>query len=133
MAHATPPALPGLPLIGNLLEYRKDHIDVFWRAYKAFGPIFSLRLGPQRAAVLIGPENHRFFYSQVDKILSLPEVYKFVIPMFGEVLNAASEEAVRKKHLALLQSAFQGRKMGGHLRVMTHEIGAWLDSLGDEG
>lgn len=133
MAVATPPALPGLPLVGNLLEYRKDHIGVFWRAYRALGSIFSLRLGPQRAVVLIGPENHRFFYSQVDKALSLPEVYKFVIPMFGEVLNAAREEAVRKRHLALLQSAFQGQKMRVHLRVMVDETSEWLDSLGDEG
>lgn len=133
MANATPPTLHGLPLLGNLLEYRKDHIDVFWRAYKALGPIFSLRLGPQRAVVLIGPEHHRFFYSQVDKLLSIPEVYKFVIPMFGKVLNAAEEEDVRKQHLALLQSAFQGRKMHDHVRVMAEETGTWLDTLGDAG
>jgi sterol 14-demethylase len=133
MAYATPPALSGWPLLGNLLEYRRDHVNVFWRAYKALGPIFSIRLGPQRAVVLIGPENHRFFYSQIDRILSLPEVYKFVVPMFGPVLNAAKEEDVRKKQLALLQSAFQGNKMRGHVRVMARETSAWLDTLGDEG
>jgi sterol 14-demethylase len=133
MAYATPPALPGLPLLGNLLEYRRDHVEVFWRAYKALGPIFSIRLGPQRAAVIIGPENHRFFFSQVDKILSLPEVYRFVIPMFGKVLNAADEEDVRRKQLALLHSAFQGKKMHSHIEVMVRESSAWLDTLGREG
>jgi len=133
MAYAEPPALPGLPFLGNLLEYRRDHVEVFWRAYKALGPIFSIRLGPQRAVVLIGPENHRFFYSQVDRLLSLPEVYSFVVPMFGPVLNAAKEEAVRKKHLALLHSAFQGKKMDGHVQVMARETSAWLDTLGDAG
>jgi sterol 14-demethylase len=133
MAYAMPPALHGLPLLGNLLEYRRDHVEVFWRAYKALGPIFSIRLGPQRAVVLIGPDHHRFFYSQVDRILSLPEVYKFVVPMFGQVLNAAKEEAVRKKQLALLQSAFQGKKMRAHVQVMVRETTAWLDTLGDEG
>ncbi len=133
MAAATPPNLPGLPLIGNLLEYRKDHIRVFWRGYQTLGAIFSIKLGPQRAAVLIGPENHRFFFHQVDKELSLPEVYRFVIPMFGEVLNAAEEEAVRKNQLALLHSAFQGRKMTRHVEVMIGEIASWLKGLGDEG
>src|SRR5262249_17809174 len=129
----TPPALPGLPLLGNLLEYRRDHLDVFWRSYKALGPIFSIRLGPQRAVMLIGPDHHRFFFTQVDKILSLPEVYKFVIPMFGGVLNAAPEEEVRKKQLALLHSAFQGKKMHGYIKVMVQEISTWLDTLGEAG
>jgi sterol 14alpha-demethylase len=133
MACVTPPALPGLPLLGNLLEYRRDHLQVFWRAYKSLGPIFSVRLGPQRAVVLIGPENHRFFFSQVDKILSLPEVYRFVIPMFGKVLNAADEEEVRRKQLALLHSAFQGPRMHSHIGVMVQETSAWLEHLGRAG
>jgi sterol 14-demethylase len=133
MGHATPPALRGLPLLGNLLEYRRDHVEVFWRAYKTLGPIFSIRLGPQRAVVLIGPDGNRFFFTQVDKILSLPEVYRFVIPMFGKVLNAADSENVRKQQLALLHSAFQGRKMQHHVEIMVRETSAWLDSLGESG
>lgn len=133
MVHVSPPALRGLPLLGNLLEYRRDHLEVFWRAYRTLGPIFSIRLGPQRAVVLIGPENHRFFFSQVDKILSLPEVYRFVVPMFGKVLNAADDEAVRRKQLALLHSAFQGQRMRGHIGVMAQESSAWLEGLGRGG
>jgi sterol 14-demethylase len=125
--------LPGLPLVGHLLAYRRDHIDVFWRSYRALGPIFSIRLGPQRAVVIVGPEHHRFFFTQVDKTLSMPELYKFVIPMFGPVLNAQPDEHIRRKQLALLHSAFQGQKMRRHIQVMMAEIGAWLDSLGDTG
>jgi sterol 14-demethylase len=133
MAAVTPPALPGLPLLGHLPEYRRDHIDVFWRSYKALGPIFSIRLGPQRAVVLIGPEYHRFFFTQADKLLSLPEVYRFVLPMFGPVLNASPHEHIRRKQLALLHSAFQGQKMQRHVGVMVAEVAAWIDTLGDSG
>jgi sterol 14-demethylase len=129
----TPPGPPGLPLVGNLLEYRRDHVDVFWKAYREHGPVFSIRLGPQRAAVLIGPERHRFFFEQVDKTLSLPEVYRFVIPMFGPVLNAATERAVRKKQLQLLHSAFRGERMDRHVDVMVAETEEWLDTLGERG
>ena len=133
MANPRPPAVPGLPLLGNLYEYRRDHVEVFWRAYRTLGPIFSIRLGPQRAVMLIGPENHRFFFTQVDQTLSLPEVYRFVIPMFGPVLNASASEQTRKKQLALLHSAFQGRKRERHVAIMAHETEAWLDTLGDSG
>jgi len=133
MALPTPPALSGLPLLGNLLEYRRDHVEVFWRGYRTLGPIFSVRLGPQRAAVLIGPEYHEHFFSQADQTLSLPEVYRFVVPMFGPVLNAADDQEVRRSQLRLLHSAFHGRKMQQHVEVMAHEIEAWLDGLGEYG
>jgi sterol 14-demethylase len=122
-----------LPLVGNLLDYRHDNVDLFWKGYRSYGSIFSLRLGPKRAVVLIGPENNKFFFNQVDRALSVPEVYEFVIPMFGPVLNAARDERVRREQLALLHSAFQGNKVRGHVQTMTRETVAWLDSLGSSG
>lgn len=133
MTRRTPPSLRSLPLVGNILEYRRDHLAVFWNAYRALGPVFSLRLGPQRMAVMIGQDAHRFFFSQVDKILSLPEVNRFVIPMFGPVLNAAEDLQVRRSHLALLHSAFHPRQMSRHVDVMVHETSQWLDQLSDHG
>jgi sterol 14-demethylase len=129
----TPPSPPGWPLIGHFLQYRRDHLEVFWRAYRTLGPIFSLRFGPQRLAVAIGPDHQRFFFSQADHILSLPEVYRFVIPVFGEVLNAANDEATRRAHLSLLRSAFHGSRMERHVTLMAEETSAWLATLGDEG
>ena len=133
MIARTPPTLPGLPLLGHLLDYRGDHLGVFWRFYQALGPIFSVRFGPQRMAVMIGPEAHQFFFGQADKILSLPEVYRFVVPMFGKVLNAADDYATRRGHLALLHSAFHPRRMEKHVEIMVREAVAWLDELGDAG
>jgi sterol 14-demethylase len=128
-----PPSPPGLPFIGHLLSYRRDHLRVFRDAHRELGPVFSLRLGPQRMAVLIGPEAQRFFFTQVDKVLSLPEVYRFVIPMFGEVLNAAEDRETRHRHLALLHSAFHPKRMQAHVGAMAEEVERWLDQLGDGG
>jgi sterol 14-demethylase len=122
-----------LPLFGNLLDYRRDNVDLFWRGFNGFGTIFSLRLGPKRAVVLIGPEHHKFFFSQVDKILSVPEMYGFVIPMFGPVLNAARDEQVRRQQLSLLHSAFQGNRVTGHVQAMVRETLAWMETLGSSG
>ncbi len=133
MAGVPPPTLPGWPLVGNFFAYRRDHLRVFWRGYRELGPIFALRLGPQRAAVLIGPEYHRFFFTAVDGVLSLPEVYRFVLPMFGPVLNAAPDEHTRRGQLALLHSAFQAGRMERHVEVMAAETSSWLDTLGDAG
>jgi sterol 14-demethylase len=133
VASPLPPALKGWPLVGNYTEYRRDRLGLFRRAYEELGPIFSIRLGPQRAVVLIGPEYHRFFFEEADRTLSLPEVYQFVVPMFGGVLNAARDERTRQAHLALLHAAFRGARMQGYIEVMEREISNWLDALGEAG
>jgi sterol 14alpha-demethylase len=130
---AEPPMLRGLPAIGNLLEFRRDHVGIFQRAYRTHGPVFGIRLGPQRGVCLIGPRHHRFFFHEADRLLSVPELYRFVIPMFGEVVMAARDTAVRRRHVALMQSAFKGGRLAAQAEAMRVETDAWLDALGDAG
>jgi len=128
-----PPAVRGDPLLGNLRAYRSDHLSVFRTGYAEHGPIFSIRLAFQRAVVLIGPEHHRWFFREVDRTLSVPELYAFVIPMFGRVLNAAEDGDIRRRQLGILHSAFKGDRMSTHAGVMARETAGWLDTLGAEG
>lgn len=129
----TPPMVRGVPFLGSLPEFLRDHVGVFERAYREHGPVFSIRLGPQRGVVLIGPEHHRFFFDEVDRRLSVPEVYRFVVPMFGEVVLAVRDHDLRRRHVALMQSAFRGSRLAGHVETMAAETRAWLDGLGEEG
>lgn len=128
-----PPQVPGLPLIGSFLEWRRDHLGVFLRAYHQYGPIFAIRLGPMQGVVLVGPQHHDFFFKQVDRLLSVPEIYRFTIPMFGDLLMASTDTDRRRRHVSLVQSAFQGRRLAGYTEVMTIESAEWLGTLGDSG
>jgi sterol 14alpha-demethylase len=128
-----PPMLPGLPLIGSLLDFRRQHAGVFAAGYRRYGPIFGVRLGPQRGVVLIGPEHHRFFFHEVDRLLSVPDLYRFVIPMFGEVVMAERDEGKRRDQIALMQSAFRGRRLAAYTEMMADETDAWLGQLGAAG
>src|SRR6476659_5840200 len=125
MSLPNPPMLPGLPLLGNALEFRKDPIKLFRRGYQELGRVFSIRLGPKPAAVILGPDNHRFFFTETGNILSMPEVYKFIIPMFGKVTFAAEPEEYEKQR-SILQPSFHGHKMDGSVEDMIHETLDWL-------
>lgn len=129
----TPPMVRGLPLVGSFLEWRRDHMGVFQRAYRQHGPVFGIQLGPQRGVVLVGPRYHDLFFKEVDQKLSVPELYKFIVPMFGEVIMAARDQNTRRRHVALLQSAFQGRRLEQYTSVMVAETNSWLTSLGKGG
>ncbi len=132
MSSRTPPALPGLPLVGNALEFRRDPIAVVRRGYERFGLMFSLKLGPQAIAVVLGPTSHRFFFEQSDNILSVREVYKFVVPMFGEVLQSAGTQMCNAQR-DLLRPAFGRGALTSFVNTAARETRAWLQTLGDVG
>lgn len=129
----TPPMVRGLPILGNFLEWKRDHLGVFMRAYQQHGPIFAIKLGPMKGVVLVGPRYHDWYFKEVDKTLSVPELYKFTIPMFGDLLMAATDTERRRRHVSMLQSAFQGGRLAAYTEVMAQETESWLDRLGDEG
>jgi sterol 14alpha-demethylase len=133
MSGNLPPMLPGLPLLGNALEFKRDALGLFQRGFDELGSIFTIRLGRQPAVVLVGPEHGEFFFEQTDKSLSMREVYQFLIPMFGEDIFFASGEETYREQRNIMLPAFAGKKMPAYVRVMVSEAEKWLDSLGDRG
>lgn len=133
MPKPLPPMLPGgLPLVGHALEFRKKREGLFERGYREMGPVYAIRLGQQPAAVVIGPEYHQTFFAETDKKLSSYKTYAFLKAMFGEVSLAAPPELYTTQR-PILYLPFKGEKMAGYIRVMQHEIKAWLDGLGEAG
>jgi sterol 14-demethylase len=133
MAVRTPPLVPGVPLVGNAPAFRRDPIELLRRGLDTFGPIFSIRLGPRRAAVIIGPEHQQFFFGETDRALTMPEVYRAFVPIFGEGFTLAAEPGEYREQRAILQPAFAPQRLGGYIEVFVRETDAWLDGLGSEG
>lgn len=129
----TPPMVRGLPVLGNFLEWRRDHLGVFLRAYREHGPIFSIKLGPMKGVMLIGPRYHEFYFREVDHLLSVPEIYRFTIPMFGDVMMSCADTERRRRHVAMLQSAFQGRRLAHYTEVMRRLSQERLGDLPERG
>lgn len=132
MTRRTPPVLPGLPLLGNALEFQKDRLALFRRGYETLGPVFGLRIGTKPAAVLIGPEYHQIFFMETDKKLSMHKTYKFLQAIFGNIAFTASPETYLEQR-PILHAPFKREKMINYIRIMQKEVQAWLDSLGDHG
>ena len=56
IALSTPPVVSGaLPLLGHLTEFSKNRTALIERGYAEHGSIFTVKLGPQNVAVLLGP------------------------------------------------------------------------------
>ena len=102
------------------------------RGLEERGRAFTIKLGPQNVAVLIGPEFHRTFFAETDKKLNISTPYKFLRATFGEVLFIAGHEEYLRQRPFVTQ-AFRREKMAYYLTIMEREVQKWLDSLGDEG
>jgi sterol 14-demethylase len=118
--------------VGHALEFQNKREGLFERGYRELGSVYAVRLGRQPAAVVIGPEYHQTFFAETDKKLSSYKTYAFLKAMFGEVSLAAPPELYQVQR-PILYLPFKGEKMAGYVRVMQHEIQAWLDGLGEAG
>ena len=133
MATRTPPQVPGLPLLGNALDFRANPVDLIQRGYEMYGPLFSIAVGPKHFAVLLGPENNRFFFEQTGKLLSIQKAYQFLIPMFGDKFLFVVDDAEYKEQRSIVLPAFQGKKLDGYVQEMVAETEDWLATLGETG
>lgn len=132
MTTTTPPFVPGLPLLGNSLAFRRSAVDLLRQGYERYGSIFGIRLMSKPVAVLIHPDHSQTFYLETDKSLRIDIPYQFLKPMFGEIAFVAGPE-VYKKQRHILHAPFKREKMLGYTRIMQYEVEAWLDSLGEGG
>jgi sterol 14-demethylase len=129
----TPPLMPGLPVLGNLLDFQRDRFELFRRGRERFqGGIFALKLAAQSVAVLYGEEPSRIFFEKTDTDLRMDKAYLMLRALFGEVAFTAPPSFYRRQR-PILHMPFKGSKMGGYMAIMQEEIEQWLVSLKNEG
>lgn len=129
----TPPlASRAYPLIGHIVEMIRDRESLFKRGYQEHGDVFSIKLGPQMAAVVTGAEYNRTFYQETDKSLNMQEGYAFLKEAIGEILFTANVEDYYNQR-PVLHTVFKRERMVDYIKAMNIEVQRWLDSLGDSG
>ncbi len=128
-----PPMLPGLPIVGNAIEFRRDALGVFREGYRRFGPVFGIRLALKPAVVLVGPDLLRLFFESTDTLLSMGEVYSFLEPILGDRVLFTAPRRDYDEQKRIMLPAFHGKKLRSYVGEMAAEVEAWLDTLGPEG
>lgn len=131
--HNLPPTLSGaLPGVGHLVQFQRDHNELFRRGHARHGDVFTIRLLNRPAVVVSGPAHNRTVYQNTDTSLNMYEGYSSLRAAIGEVLFIAGNE-IYENQRPLLQSLFKRDKMTRYIGAMNKEIDAWLGSLGASG
>ncbi len=133
MTKTTPPLVSGaLPGLGHALEFQRNRSGLVKRGFAEHGAVFAIKLASQHVAIVIGPEHQKKFFMETDKALNIQEPYRFLRPMFGDVLFLASPEDYKSQR-PLVQELFKREKMLHYVDVMQEEVQKWLDGLGEQG
>jgi cytochrome P450 len=117
----TIPELSGPPIIGNVLELRKDPIAVLERLRRECGDLGLLRLGPRSVAISSAPRHAEIVLAlEAEAFEKGPTVRSFARPILGEGLISCSN-AVHKKKRRLVSPAFHQRQIASYAAMFSAE------------
>jgi cytochrome P450 len=116
-----PPGPKGLPLLGNLLELRKDKMGFLSKLARTYGNLVHFRVGPRRAYFLNHPELiHEVLVEQSAKLPKEWMHQKIAAPFLGRgMLVSEGEHYKRQRRTA--QPAFHPRRIEGYGRIFVEQ------------
>lgn len=114
------PALPSVPLLGNLFAFRRDPLAFYQRIQRKCGDIGMYRLTTRRVVMLFHPRyitpilvDHD--YEAFEKS---PALRHYLEPVLGQGLLSTSRSAHRKQR-QYVAPVFQHRRIAAYADVMT--------------
>jgi cytochrome P450 len=123
-----PPGPPGLPLLGNLLEFGRDVLRYYDEWSRQYGDLVSLRLGAWPAVLLnhsdyaeyVLIKNHRNF-------IKFPFFFRHVGAIFGQGL-LTSEGEFWQRQRRLMAPAFHAQRLAGYGDTMVRYTERMLEN-----
>jgi len=126
------PRLTGrVPLLGHLLELRRDPIHLMQRCRDECGEIGEIVLAGQSLVMLYGEAAQEAFFRAPDEQLDQAAAYPFMKPVFGPgvVFDATPEQ--RKQ--ALRNRSLRDQALRGHAESIARETERMIAGWGESG
>jgi cytochrome P450 len=124
------PTVPGLPLLGNMLAFRRDRLALHDRAAR-MAPMTRLWLGPIPIHVATDADlAHAILVEHNDSFKKARGMSVFMRPLLGDGLLTA-ESDVHRRHRKLLAPAFAPKRIAAYGASMVDEterqLAGWKD------
>ncbi|MDI1442687.1 cytochrome P450 [Polyangium sp. 6x1] len=121
MKTAYPPGPKGLPLLGSLLDLRKDKLGFLTSLAKTYGDFVHFRVGPRNAYLVSRPDCVHDILVEHPKRMPKEWIHqRIVAPFFGNGV-VTSNGAVHARQRKLAQPAFQPRRLDNYCRIFVEQ------------
>ena len=112
------PRVPGLPILGNLLDYRENRAELALRVARELGDIARLRIGFLPVVMISAPELVReVLVDKHESFKKAPGLSFFGRPLLGNGL-LTSERDFHKKQRRMMSPMFVQKRIAAYADVM---------------
>lgn len=125
------PSVPGLPILGNLLDIRRDRLGFFLRVSQACGDIGQYRLGRRRMTLVNSPEHISTILVEQSATFEKTRLFRSVMGLLlgHGLLTAENSGYIQQRKL--VAPAFQHRRIAAYAEVMAtyaeDSVHTWAD------
>jgi cytochrome P450 len=128
-----PPGPKGLPVLGNIPQFRRDPLSFVSGVQRAYGDVATVRIMKSTRVLFSKPEHSYYFL--VDHARSFASgADRYIMKRFlGEALLTTDGD-VHRQQRRLIQPAFHKKRVEGYAEIMTRQTLEMLDTWhpGDE-
>jgi cytochrome P450 len=116
LAHAA--RVPGLPVLGSLLDFRRDRFALQQRVARDYGDVAELRMGFFTVLMVSSPEvAHELLVEKADAFVKSAGLSIFARPLLGDGL-LTSEREVHRRQRRMMAPVFAHRRIASYGDVM---------------
>lgn len=127
-----PPGPPGLPLVGNMLQFQRDPLAFVDGLHRSYGSVATARMLNRPVVMFFRPEHAYYFL--VENARNFAVGYRPMLRRFlGEALLTTDGDRHRQQR-RLVQPAFHRKRVEGYAEIMTAQTREMLQGwrVGDE-
>ena len=125
-----PPLVPGLPLLGSALAISRGVPAFLTKMYRAYGPIFRIRMVGREFTVMAGVDANLFMAKDGDAHLSSRDAWADFVGEYGATVSVMKEDGELHARLRkLMKRGYSRSAIAPHLdrivAIARDELRAW--------
>src|SRR5574342_655727 len=111
-----PPRVPGMPLLGNAMDFLNRPLEFFLDCYHMYGPIFRIQVAHQKFVVMAGLEANRFMAQDMDEIFSSQRLFGEFARQMGSTNFLVALDGAPHRHMRrVMQRGYSKSGIAPHL------------------
>ena len=122
------PLHPGLPLVGNTLEFLRDSLGTLQTAQRRRERLVHFRIGGRHQYLVFQPEDAKYILQENNRNYGRSPAFEVLKIFLGNGLLTSEGDFWRRQR-RLAQPAFHRQKLAALAQTMVDETVSWIDEL----